>query len=533
MKPIEQKGLEIIFIIISISILLFLHIKSINRESRVFDEITYVKAGYGFLTKHDFRLDPFNPPLAREIVALPVLINKSNLDDPVLFWPRLMVLFFSLSLALLVYIFTKKLYGIPSAVLALILFIFEPTLLANGHYATMDFIFSFFYILTLYLYCIWRKKLTFKKISIFSIFIGLTLSTKISAITFLLPIFPIIFLFEKKNKSILLKYYYWKKRITYLILFVCISLLSLWSTYFFTFEPALGNRFDPNRPAIALAKNNYFVHLALTVPTPLGSYISSLKQIILFNYSNLYSKNSMFFGNVSSNGFPGYYFPALLLIKLPLALIILFFLSILFMLNRNKNNKFIIIPIITIFISILLTKVMLVTRYILPVIPLIIIYASQSANFKFKNNLISYCFFGILIAWYISGIINVFPHYISYANELVGGTKNAYKYVFDANYDWGQGLIDLKNYQKKNQIENLQLAYFGDIDPAIVGIKYERIYDAQLFNNAKATLKYDNDHVIAISATCWYLCGYYKNSVIKDKTPDDIVGGSILIFKKD
>lgn len=533
MKTAKRKGLEIIFVIASLCIIFFLHFISINRESRVYDEITYVRAGYGSLTQRDFRLEPLNPPLAREIVALPVLFNKSILDDPILFWPRIIVVFFSLSLALLVYVFARNLFGKYPAILALILFAFEPTLLANGHYATMDLIFTFFYILSIYLYWIWRKKISYGKLLLFSATIGLTLSTKISALTFLLPIFPILFILEKKNKSVFLDINYWKKRAAYIILFIAISLTTLWSTYFFTFEPALGYRFDPNRPAIALSKNNYLIHLGLTVPIPLGSYISSIKQVILFNYSDLYSKNSMFFGTVSRDGFPGYYFPILLSIKLPPALILLFFFSLFFTIKSDKKSLIILTPIVVILISILITKVMLVTRYILPIFPLIIIYASQSINLKVKNKFLLLGSLSLLLVWYISGIIKVFPHYISYVNEFVGGHKNGYKYVFDANYDWGQGLIDLRDYQKKNNISNMQLAYFGDIDPAIIGIKYERIYNAKLYDNVKKTaIRYDKDHVVAISATCWYLCEYYKNDSIKNSQPSDIVGGSILIFKR-
>lgn len=114
----------------------------------------------------------------------------------------------------------------------------------------------------------------------------------------------------------------------------------------------------------------------------------------------------------------------------------------------------------------------------------------------------------------------------------LGGSKNGYSYVFDSNYDWGQGLIDLKEYQEKNSKQKLQLAYFGQALPSKYGIQYERLkaYNAPTDNKPESKLRINIDTTVAISATCWYLCGY-NNSVLRNKKPAEIVGGSILIFR--
>jgi len=509
----------------------FLLFSSIRSESPTYDEVTYTEGGYQFLVNKDFRFDPFNPPLAKEILAIPAIINKSVIYDPVIFWPRVMVVLSSITLAIIVYLFSKNLFGNRAAKLSLILFIFEPNILANGHYATADMIFTFFFILTLYIYWLWRKKITFWRMAIFSVIVGLLLSTKLTSIPFLIVPLLIIYFLDLKKKNDFLKLSFWKKRIWPIALSVFIVLITLWATYFFKLEPPLGYRFDIHRPAIALAKNNPVIKFLLTVPVPLGSYISTIKQFMMFN-TKLYIKRSFILGMRSLYGTSGYYFPVLFALKTPLPELIFFFLSLLFFYKNIKHDKYILIPLFFIFFLVLFSHIALVNRYILPVYPLIAIYAGQIFNLKFKNQKIIYLLIGLMLAWYVNSAIGSFPYFISYANEIAGGPKNEYKYILDSNYDWGQGLIALKSYQDKNHIKDLQLAYFGSIDPTKYGLQYEKIKNLAINDNKKTEkLHFDIDHTIAISATCWYFCGYYKDPEFINIKPVDVVGGSILIFK--
>jgi len=529
----KRNILELIFVTVCLGIMFFLLVSSINSDSPTYDEVTNTESGYQFLVNKDFRFDPFNPPFAREIIALPALIQKNVIYNRVIFWPRMMVVLFTLALGVLVYIFSKKLFGGLAAKLALIIFVFEPNTLSNGHYATKDLIFTFFFLLSLFYFWLWKDKFTYKRVIIFSIIIGLSLSTKLTAIPFILFPLLVLFLMEIKNRWKMIKSFFSKKKIWIILSFIFITTLTLWSTYFFKLEPPLGYRFDENRPAIKLAKSNPLIKIALTVPIPLGSYVSTIKELFMFNYTNLYIKRSYFPGDVSIDGSPGYLFPLAVLIKTPIPLLMLFFLSILFFYKNSKNGKYLLVPLFLIFFTVIFSKTILVIRYILPIYPLIIIYSSQVINIKIAKRNLLYIFLGLMMVWYIVGTLNSFPYFTSYMNETVGGAKDRYKYLADSNYDWGQGLIALKDYQDKNNITNLQFAYFGSVNPANYGIKYERINSLSINDNKKVeSLKFDNYHTIAIGATCWYFCGYYENPAFNGHNPVTIVGGSILIFKK-
>jgi hypothetical protein len=56
----------------------------IRANSQTYDEAMHIAAGYSYLTKRDFRIEPQNPPLMKELQALPIfLIHKLPFDpDP-------------------------------------------------------------------------------------------------------------------------------------------------------------------------------------------------------------------------------------------------------------------------------------------------------------------------------------------------------------------------------------------------------------------------------------------------------------------
>ena len=78
--------------------------------------------------------------------------------------------------------------------------------------------------------------------------------------------------------------------------------------------------------------------------------------------------------------------------------------------------------------------------------------------------------FGILGLWYIVGTLGVFPNYLTYFNEFIGGPKNGYQYLVDSNLDWGQDLIALREWQRANNVTDLHLAYFGTARPEAYGV---------------------------------------------------------------
>jgi hypothetical protein len=80
------------------------------------------------------------------------------------------------------------------------------------------------------------------------------------------------------------------------------------------------------------------------------------------------------------------------------------------------------------------------TRYVLPIVPLLLIFCSRAflafrSRFRAARWLIVGCLIGS-----ISSSLWFFPNSHSYFNEFVGGPRNAHKYMNASNLDWGQDL---------------------------------------------------------------------------------------------
>ena len=65
------------------------------------------------------------------------------------------------------------------------------------------------------------------------------------------------------------------------------------------------------------------------------------------------------------------------------------------------------------------------------------------------------------VAWVLWASVSVWPHGLCYTNEMWGGTSNGYRCLSDSNYDWGQGLKELAQWQKDHQVHKLDVLYYG------------------------------------------------------------------------
>jgi hypothetical protein len=111
-------------------------------------------------------------------------------------------------------------------------------------------------------------------------------------------------------------------------------------------------------------------------------------------------------------------------------------------------------------------------RHILPTFPFVyVLIAGQLKRIAdyIKNkkifSRICYALFAFCLIWYAVSSFSVFPYYLTYFNELVGGAKNGYIYVTDSNLDWGQDLKRLANWVEENNIGKIKVDYFGGDNP--------------------------------------------------------------------
>jgi tetratricopeptide (TPR) repeat protein len=79
----------------------------------------------------------------------------------------------------------------------------------------------------------------------------------------------------------------------------------------------------------------------------------------------------------------------------------------------------------------------------------------------------------VLLAAHVASSLAAFPNFIPYANEAWGGQRNVHNLLSDANVDWGQQLLQVKQWQDNHPNEECWFAYFArpEVDPATYGIR--------------------------------------------------------------
>ena len=76
------------------------------------------------------------------------------------------------------------------------------------------------------------------------------------------------------------------------------------------------------------------------------------------------------------------------------------------------------------------------------------------------------------MAWSVISSLSVFPHSMSYFNELAGGPRNGHLHLVDANIDWGQDMYHLRNWLRRHpEATPLHVAPLCFVHPRHYGIE--------------------------------------------------------------
>lgn len=461
-------------------------------DSQTTDEGVHLSAGLTYLTKKDFRFNPEHPPLVKMLAALPLLemkistpsdeqyfnkagdffydswreargyaegllYNCGNNADLILLGARIPMIFLTLLLALTIFAISSRIWGIKAGFLSLVLFILEPIILANGHLVTTDIAVALGYLASVYVLWIFLKRPNWKNIILFGLVLGLTELAKFTAII-ALPAIVVLFIYFAVIYKI--RFSNCMKLIGKLIISACIALVVIWGGYFFnqTAFPSSSNLpLDRRINAIftkahpVLIPRDYYKGLGMVIGHTEGGH------------------DSFLLGQKSKTGW-WYYFPVLLSAKTSIPLLVLILFSIiLILINRKKNHLgvFLLIAALIYLAFAMLSKANLGVRHILPVYAIFFVLIGSTTNLLVKNTFTK-IILGLLIVWFGVESYFVYPNFLSYYNELYGGTDNGYKIANDSNYDWGQDLKRIKLYLDEHpEINNPLIEYPWDSTKAI------------------------------------------------------------------
>lgn len=568
-----------------IAVAVTLSIVSVWDDSFIVDEIPHVGSGYSYLVKGDYRLNPEHPPLAKALAAIPLLFlnlkqgafeTKPWLDDINGQWEFgrnlifetgnnadlmthaakiPMLLFFILSGAL-VFSWAGKLYGTAGALVGLVIFSFSPTIMAHSRFVTTDVPALFGVLFATYFFLRYLKNKTAKNFLGAGVIFGIALLTKFS--TFLLVPFLAFLAFvygwiDKDKFSAGMRHL-----LMAIAVFAVGFVLIVWPVYYiFTRNyPAQRQRYD-TQEILKSFGNRYLADPVVwlsdkPVLRSAGHYGLGLLMVIQRSAGG---NTTYFLGNVSRFGWHNY-FPIVYFIKEPLAWWVLAGAALLALgwqlrapskksLSRghefikNHFDEFAMIMWLLLYWTYSIRSTLNIgVRHLLPTYPFAILLVSGQISRIMKKSKLALWLAVILLVWYVGENIRVFPYYITYFNQIVGGPSGGYDYVVDSNLDWGQDAKRLALWVKQNQVDKIETDYFGWTDPVYyMGPTYARLWSTKYADAEDFIKNNKSDGWLAVSAT--FLQGSQGSPDqpnprnyfwLKSFEPVTVIGNSIFVY---
>jgi hypothetical protein len=163
-----------------------------------------------------------------------------------------------------------------------------------------------------------------------------------------------------------------------------------------------------------------------------------------------------------------------LLIKLPIPLLGLAALRALARPRLDREDAFLLVPAAAYLgAAILGHELQGALRYVLLAFPLVLASVGRVMESSLGRSRLGGGLVATLLAGHVLASMGTAPRYLSYFNELAGGPLNGYRHLLDSNLDWGQELFELRDYLARRGNPPVKLAYFGHVDPALYGIRFE------------------------------------------------------------
>jgi hypothetical protein len=467
---------KIRFIALGLILILFgLLVTTLPVTSPTVDEPMYMVRGYAFVSRGQDRMagcGPCSPVLSSALGGVALLLEPHLKPLPpvedaiwsddggtgifeyfvwspgaptsrIIFLTRLPIIFVTVLLGALIFRWAAQRSGAMGAAGALAFYVFCPNILAHGRLVTADVVTAATFTLSAYAFdqALRTSRRTWRAFS--GLALGLALASKVSAAAL-----PLAFLGwtviaawpRRQDRSV------WRGAGVTLLSTILLGGFTLWGLYRFSIGPI-----EPGGPIV-----------------PVAAYWADWQAVMRNQTAPL---PAYLFGEISTHGW-WYYYLVTFFVKSPLPVLLLTSLTIIRLLRMRQWSRdlpLLIVP-AAIFGGLLFSTHNLGYRYVLPVLPFIYVASADviaaAAHKRWKTIGIM-----LLLAWQIVGTLAIYPHYLAFFNEAVGGPERGRFVLSDSNLDWGQDLPALKAYLDQNGIADFNFSYFGGIDPAVYGIQ--------------------------------------------------------------
>lgn len=115
-------------------------------------------------------------------------------------------------------------------------------------------------------------------------------------------------------------------------------------------------------------------------------------------------------------------------------------------------------------------------RHILPIYAPLMIFAGALATVRWRRVPIA-AMTAVLLVLHAGVAAQAWPHYLSFFNSSIGGSRKGYQHLVDSSVDWGQDLMGLGDWLNEHNppdsphAQPVYLSYLGNCSPDYYGIK--------------------------------------------------------------
>ena len=469
---------------------------SMLQESPFWDEGDHIYAGYMNWKHGEYDLNPEHPPLVKLIATLPLLPlhlkiaprqgrffkDESYYDgqallfhngpgnggkytvDSLLLRVRLAVLVFAIGLAFLLFFAGREMFGPLAGLIALTLFVFDPTVLVNAPFVTTDMAAACGFFLTAYMFYRFAKKMTWARAAMCGVAMGVALTSKHSAIL----LFPILLLLGAGEIA-----GRWKasprwpgREAARMALGVCaifaIGLFLLWGAYSFRYTMQLNGvwvrtlaRESATLPPFERSGLAFLEHFRL-LPQ---SYIYGLANVLRVGYL----LSAYIFGKLYIHG-KWFYFPSILSAKWSVGMLGMLALAIYAFatgkVRRSREVFFLALPALFYLAVAMAGPLNTGVRHVLPIFPFAFTLVGGGAGWLIGQRKIWLIPVAALLLWHVVDSVRMFPNYLPYENVLWGGSSRTNLYFTDSATEAGEELKWVKQWVDAHHVTQCWIAYY-------------------------------------------------------------------------
>ncbi|HTS17362.1 MAG TPA: glycosyltransferase family 39 protein [Verrucomicrobiae bacterium] len=512
MKLAERHRCAICLVVFA-SAFVGLTVGSYVRESATWDEPQHVVAGYNALRFGDYRTDPEHPPLIRMWAALPLLgmngirvdLGKIDASEPgpwvregqfyfchetlylhndadrLLYAARFMIVLLGVLLGVLLFAWTRELFGFWPAAAVLGLYTVEPNILAHSRLVTTDLGVTCFFFGTMYF--LWRtaRRVSVGNVAGLVVFFAVAQISKFSALL-LCPVVVVLLAARVCRRA------EWPGRVAgngpfrglgeksavaagIVVAMAVVAWGGIWAVYGFRYAPSASRTWRMDFHNDPLTRQRLPV-LAKAVGWVDGHRLApnAYSEGFLAGQTAAQGRGAFLMGMYRSDGW-WWYFPFAFVVKSPVSLLAIFVSGAVVAAMRWRrwldDTVYLLVPVAAYLGVAMTSKLNIGERHILPIHPFVLVFAGFGlAELWGRQNWRGHVATATVCGLAAIEVGMVCPHYLAFFNVAAGGPLQGQKYLVDSNIDWGQDLKGLKQWMEKRGIEHINLSYFGTADPA-------------------------------------------------------------------